>query len=128
MWLTLLAKYWKSIALVALVAAFGLYWHHLTSTITAQETTIAAQKQAISTYEENTRLLTNSINNMNASIDKLSESTSRVNTQFDALSKTVVTQVKGLKVQQTTILAEPKPTTCTDTIKYLIDAVPEYAK
>ena len=126
--LELLSKYWKYLAIIAILCGIGLYWHNLTSTITSQKSTIDAQQQAIATYAANNKTLADSITTMNKSIDALSSATHATNQQFDTLGKKVTTQIQGLKVQQASILQEPKPTTCEDTIKYLIDAVPEYQK
>lgn len=126
--LEFLAGWWKEI-LVALIvgAAFG-YVYHLKSTISDQEISLVHLKTENAVIKDNNAKLEDSIKANNEAIGKLAEGSAATQKAFSTLGTNVKSQVSGLNGKLAQVLADKKPTSCTDTIKYLLDAIPEYQK
>lgn len=124
--LTFLRKYWQYFLLAAVVGGGWMYYNHLTSTIATQEQTISRLTLENTVVKENNDKLQASIEASNKSIELLAKGAADTKQGFVTLNNTVRTQTSSLNDKLENILADPKPQTCEDTIKYLIDAVKEY--
>lgn len=126
--LELLKVWWKPVAIIALLLAFVGYIYHLNHTIDKQLLTIATLQQENDTIKQNNAVLEASVNANNQAIGKLAAGADLTQKAFATLSSNVKAQLTGLDSQLKRIANEQKPVTCEDTIRYLIDAVPEYPK
>lgn len=122
----LLKEYWKYIAVFAVVVAAWVYHNHLTSTISTQRSTITELTVSNAMLTANNLTLQAAIKDTNASIETLYEKTSSTGTAFDNLNKTIQVQNNLLAKKLAALLSDKKPSTCEDTIRYLIEAKKDY--
>jgi FtsZ-binding cell division protein ZapB len=110
-----------------IVAVYG-YWAHLESTIEGQQKTIVTLQTSVATLQANNEKLNATVQANSDAVVKLAEGTQQTVQGFAALQNTVTARTGTLQSQLRGILAEKKPQTCDDTIKYLIDAAQGYHK
>lgn len=126
--LALLQKWWKPLAIILIIGLIYGYWHHLESTISDQRTEIATLNTANTILKQNNDKLTTSIADINVSVGKLAEGTSQTQASFATLNATVKVQTGSLDQKLRAVLADKKPQSCDDTIRYLVEAAKGYQK
>lgn len=121
-------QYWPVI-LGAIILAIASYIGYLKITIYSLEHTISTQKNELFIREQNEARLMRGLEAVNVSLNTISATMEQTNKQFDVLTDTVNTSSSQLKKKMDKfLLTDTKPVDCQSTIKYLIDAKPEYQK
>jgi chromosome segregation ATPase len=113
------------VAGLAIIALIG-YITNLRMTVTSQRAEISELTTKNTILEANVATLKQSITTQNASIEKFADQAKDVQQRFATLNTTINKQTAtlGSKIQAITI--EAKPTTCDETIQYLIAAIQGY--
>lgn len=117
---------WMVIAAGIVIAAMLGYISILRFTISNQTKEIGELAAINSVLTVNVANLKEAIRIQNESIDHFASKTKEYQKRIDALNFSVVNQQSKLATKMLTIQTETLPSTCEHTIKYLIDAVPEY--
>lgn len=115
-----LAKYWQTFAIVGLLVGIYGYYSYRTNKIESltKELFECNQKQ-----EEYAQI----INKQNERIKELVEKGRIEAAKFNALKSKIESSKLNVNNRINQILSEPKPKTCDDAIKYLIDTKKELA-
>lgn len=124
--LLFLKKWWKEIALALVVVAGIWYVVHLQNTVETQKTTITQLTIANKTLTDSNTALKNTVVANNKTIAELGQSAAQTKEEFAKLSGRVDQQTHQLLAKLQNVMKTPVPTTCNDTIKYMIDAAPSY--
>jgi len=119
---------WRIIVLLLALSSGWWYVHNLHTMINEKDQIIGQLTARNSILVDNQQILTDSLTNINQSIGLMARGALETQAQFASLSSTVGKQTNKLSAQLTAAQAEKKPVDCTGTIKYLIDAIPEYSK
>ena len=126
--LSLLKASWKYLLVAIVVGGALWYVFDLRDTIRDQKVQIAQLESDKQTLLVNNQTLKDAISSTNVALLKLSEGIDETKQKFGELQTSVTnrTTIINNKLQQ--ITAEPAPSSCTDTIQYLIDAAKGYPK
>jgi len=111
---------------VAMIAIIG-YVAYLRITIVNQAAEIAELTTANTILTTNVATLKGSIKVQNDSIDQFALQATESQKRIKTLNTMIASQSTKFETKVQTILAEKPPADCMSTIKYLIDAIPEYA-
>lgn len=123
-----LSKYWKYIAIGAIVLVGWLYIQSLRSEIISQQSTIATLSAENKTLTSNNAILQAALTTQNTAIEKISDLATDTKARFDLLGVNVQQQTSSLDVKLQNLMKEKRPTTCEETIQYLIAAGKGYKK
>lgn len=123
-----LGNYWKQLAIAGVLIAVFVYIEILRTEIITRDAQIVTLTDNNSILKSDNVTLTSSINAANASINKFDAFAATTNKNFQDLNKKIGDGSIQLTTKLQTILKETKPATCTDTIKYLIDARTGYTQ
>jgi hypothetical protein len=126
--LAYLAKNWKLVVVGLAVAGSVWYVQNLRVDVAKEATTIVTLKQDNATLTDNNKKLQDGIQVSNTALDATAKIANDTATDFTKLNNDLQVQVTGLKGKLATILAAKEPTTCTDSIMYLITNAPGYSK
>lgn len=135
--LTFLKSNWKAtlggglallfvVAVIGYIVALRIERSTLTSQITKLTATNVGLEHDKQTLQSNVKTLTDAIGTTNAAIEKLSASAAQTQHNFTTLNTTIHTETSNLAAKLDKQQQEQKPQTCDASIKYLVDAVPEY--
>lgn len=119
----IIAKNWKPLLLILVIASVFMYHNHLTSTIDRQKHEIVMLTNNNSVLKLNNLKFKTAINKNNKLLSKLNHESRVKQQEFNELSVELQHKTKQLnkKIQQI-----KKPGSCEETIKFLIDAVEDY--
>lgn len=124
--LVFLKRWWKEILIVLVIAGAVFYVWNLRSTVKEQAVTITQLEMANKTLKDSNKTLTNTVTANNKTIAELSKGAAQTKEDFMKLNAQVEAQTAILTKRLKSILNQPAPVTCDETIQYLIDAVPTY--
>jgi peptidoglycan hydrolase CwlO-like protein len=117
---------WKAIALAMLVAGVLLYIHTLKVERAHLHTQVTELNAQITTLKNNNAVLESSIKATNTALERTSEAAKQTKDGFAALGATVTAANNNVASKLAKIQTGVKPSTCEDTLKYLINAAQEY--
>ena len=130
-----LATNWKAIVILVLVVALGLYIFALRTELALakakeQSSSIRVDQYAVANaqLENQNKALQTHITQTDSALTKISSMATDTQRKLDVLNGTIIQQNAALEQQLATVMAQPVPQTCPDTITYLIDAVKDYPK
>lgn len=123
-----LVKNWKLILIGVILLSAYLYVKGLQNTVEEQEDLIARLELNNSTLKANVGTLKQTIIKYNKTIDVISANAKQTEKDFSELQGKIKKQEERLKHKLHKIITARKPSTCQETIKYLIDARKEYEK
>lgn len=118
----ILLKFWKEIAALIIAAICAFYIWNLNHTITEDALKIGNLTTENVVLKDNNDKLQNAVTANNAAITKLSDSADATKKSFAALGTTVKSSSANLETRLKGILAAPKPLSCPDAMKLLLDA------
>lgn len=116
---------WKLVAGGVVVLLVLTYIKALQLQISSQTKQLVDLASEVATCKQNVDTLSRGIDVQNEAIAATDSQFQRSEAEFKQLEKTISRQVKQIE-QFKRVLAEPKPATCEETIKYLIEARKEY--
>ena len=119
---------WRQLVVATLVIGAVWYVSHLHNVISEKDRLITELTSRNSILVTNQQTLTSALDRFNQSIDVLARGAIDTQQKFSDLNNTVSSQTTKLTAQINQIKNAPKPVDCQSTIKYLLDAIPEYAK
>lgn len=123
-----LRRYWKELAILALIAAAYFYVNGLHNTIRDQAEQIRVAQINNDTLSVNNARLEATVTEANKTIAMFDQFVTATKNGFAALDKTVKSNTSSLSAKLQSILAENPPQTCEEAIAYLIQAQKEYTK
>lgn len=113
------------VVLVLLTGGYIWWLNHTNSKQAEQIASLTSENQVLT---QNNKVLQDSLSTQNAALDKLSTTFDSTKQDFSNLTHAVNQQSATVSTALSNIKTSKKPTTCEDTIQYLIDAVKDYQK